>query len=172
MATITVGIETTYYSSAGSGRTRLNKSNPCTGTGTISTMKFYFPNSSGSGVKCGTFYGSSTVWSVRDYENIGNVAYGSVQTVTGLNCSASLNDLIGMYTSEESGDYAAASSGSGVLYLSGDTFSGTNTYSSYGPFSLYIYGEGTGEVPASGVEYNGVTISEWNGVAIASLNKA
>ena len=159
MATITVGVATTASGSADGGYTRLNKSNPCTGTGVISTMKFYFPYSSGSGVKCGTFSGSGTSWSVRDYENIGNVSYGSVQTFTGLNCGASLNDLIGMYTPEESGEYAAANSGSGILYLSGDTFSGTNTYSSYGPFSLYIYGEGEGEVPASGVEYNGVTIS-------------
>lgn len=170
MAVITIGAGASNYgvSQFGALRTALDITNPANGTGTITSMSFYFLVSA-TGVKCGTFVGSGTTYSPYDNEAIGDVTAGSKQTFTGLSCDVVSGYVIGIWC--DTGEYSSGDTGSGVLYIDEtDGFSGTTEYNSFPGGKIAI--EGTGATPASGVEYNGITISEFNGVAIASFNKA
>lgn len=168
MAVITIGPGATVLNTSSTGTlTYLEKTNPANGSGLLTSMSFYCEINI-SGMKCGTYYGSGTSWTLRDYENIGNITSGSKQTFTGLSCDVQLNDLIGHKKS--SGQLYLNNVGGygGILLYSGDGFSGgTNTYTSVDGYNFAV--EGTGET-ATAIEWNGVNISELNGVAIASIN--
>ncbi len=57
--------------------------NPSNGNGVLDTIEFWFDNS-GTGVKAGTFYGSSTSYTSRDYESIGSVTAGAKRIGSGI----------------------------------------------------------------------------------------
>ena len=111
------------------GDTRIDKTNPANETGTIDTIEIWH-NTDGTDVKVGTFYGSGTSYTNRDYELIGSVASGSKQIFTGKSCDCQAGDLLGWYAT--SGNLEAnATGGTGYFYKSGDQFgAGTQTYTS------------------------------------------
>lgn len=104
-------------SSSGHGYTIVDKTNPSDGTGTITQVQVWAVNSL-TGFRVGTFFlVSGTTYQCRDSETIGNVAWGSIQTFSGLSFAVTLGDFMGNYftggdiefgTSGGSGDYYAA----------------------------------------------------------------
>lgn len=164
MAVIDVGPGATGRSSYYITYTFLCVDNPANDTGTLDTIEIY-ASSVMSGTKVGTFYGSSTSWTPRDYESIGTVSSGSKQTFTGLNCDVETNDLLGVYFS--SGNIYADKSGySGLYAKSGDQFgAGTQKYTLVSGDAVSIYA--TGATAAAGHP----TMKRWGGVPFMRLNK-
>ncbi|QBX64098.1 hypothetical protein [Dehalococcoides mccartyi] len=78
--------------------TILEASKPANDTGILDVIEVWF-SLSASGVKVGTFYGSGTSYTGRDYETIGSVASGAKRTFTGLSIDVTTGDLIGVYYS-------------------------------------------------------------------------
>ena len=108
------------------GYTFVQATNPANATGYINSMEFWFFDSA-TGIKCGTFYGSSTSYTNRDYETIGSVTSGSKQTFTGLNCDVTSGDYLGIYFA--TGFIEKDTSGGTQYYKSGSQFgAGTQTY--------------------------------------------
>lgn len=168
MAVITIGTTAVgTITNFPAGYTVINKQLSANGTGTITSMSFYFNTSDGSDVKAGTFYGSSTSWTNRDLESIGNITSGSKQTFTGLSCDVTTGDLLGSYcTSGARAESVLA--GNGSLYKLGDQFTnGTQTYTSY---NKDISMEGLGATIPTGIKWNGTTITKLNGVAVTKIN--
>jgi len=128
----------------GAGYTFLNEENPANASGTIDTVEIY-ANSEMSGIKVGTFYGSGTSWTLRDYTTVGTAASGEKTTYTGLNIQVEEGDLIGIYYT--GGLIEKDTSGAlGLLTYSGDAFDGgtyTYTEDSDGAVSLYASGSTT-----------------------------
>lgn len=123
--------------------TWIDKTNPANADGILDTLGAYF-QADATGVKIGTFSGSDTSWAYRDFESIGNVSAGSRQMFSGLSCNVKTNDIIGYYAS--GGNlYAETSGGDGILYSSGDKFSGGSaSYTLFsGVYKLALVGEGT-----------------------------
>lgn len=143
MAVITIGAEVKNRAAGhGYNRTYLSVDGPANLTGILDTMLFYF-HSAASGVKCGTFSGSSTSYDDRDYETIGNVTNGSIQSFTGLNCDVTASDLMGEYSN--SGGIEVDYSGYlGNYYILEDTFGqGSHTYALWTGDAISIGGTGT-----------------------------
>jgi hypothetical protein len=78
------------------GYTILSLENPSNTSGTLNKVQFWF-HTDASDVKVGTFYGSSTDYTCRDFEVIGTVSSGSLKTFTGLDIDVEVGDLIGYY---------------------------------------------------------------------------
>ena len=169
MATITIGpgaISRPGWITA--SRTTLHSKNPADGTGTLNTMSIW-GKSSMNAVKCGTFYGSSSSYTNRAYQSIGNISNG-LQTFSGLAVSVVINDILGIFAT--SGfiyvDTENVSTGN-YYYLTSDGFSGTNSYGSVGGgYEISI--EAIGQTVATGKKWNGITISKWNGVLVSKIN--
>ena len=125
-----------------SGNANIDLTNPANDMGTLDTFELFY-NSDAAGVKVGTFYGSSTKWTNRDYESIGNVTSGSKQTFSGKNCDVETNDCIG--EGRSSGQIEAnTTGGSGRLYYTGDPFgSGEKTYTLQADRWVAMYATGT-----------------------------
>lgn len=127
--------------------TCIDLANPANEDGSLDTIYIYM-YIAGQNVKCGTFYGSGSSWTSRDYQTLGSVASGSVQTFSGLDVAVEAGDIIGVYGS--SGYIETAyKGGSGIIYCAGDQFgTGPQTYyvlDSDAALSLY----GTGSTPIS-----------------------
>lgn len=158
-----------------SGETTLDLANPANDTGTLTSFEVWMANEATSSVKVGTFYGSGTSWTLRDYEDLGAVAAGSKQTFTGKSCSVSANDCIG--GKPNSGNFEANSTGgSGILYYSGDSFTGgAKTYTLWSGAKGSIYA--TGETAAAGWttaklgSIASASIIKVAGIAVASVKK-
>ena len=145
MATIEIGVNnisatnTTYAA----GDTVLNR-NPADRSGMLTQFEIYFTENA-TGVKIGTFYGSGTSWTNRDYETIGSVTAGAKRTYTGLDCDVSKDDRIGAYWL--TGTIRRWYAFQGVIsYYSkpSDQFgTGTQTYSKTDYSSFFLYGLGT-----------------------------
>ncbi len=126
--------------------TLIDKTNPSNGTGTLTSVEFWFL-ADAAGVKVGTFSGSDTSYDDRDYETIGAVTAGSKQTFSGLNCDVVSGDFLGVFYS--SGTIEMAYPGGVALYAyTGDAFGkGVLTYTYKDPCMISIYGTGaTAEV--------------------------
>ena len=99
-----------------------------------------------TGTKVGTFYGSGTRYTSRDYEVIGSVASGSKQTFSGLSIDVTSGDYLGMFYA--TGRMEQDTSGfAGLYYKTGDYFGGgeqTYTLQSGDAISLYGTGETVG----------------------------
>jgi hypothetical protein len=135
--------------------TYLDLTNPCNAIGYVNTVQIYtdanatyYPIAS---LRVGVFYGSDTSWTCRASASLGKVTTTGVKTITGLNLSCDVNDILGTYFTQ--GSPAGASvhcgntGGSGRLQYSGSGFTGTQTYtvsSSTGWVSSY----------ATGIEYD------------------
>jgi hypothetical protein len=125
------------------GWTHIDLNNPASGSGTLIIMELWVNTSNYYECKMGTFYGSSNVYSPRDYESLGTVTMGSKQTFTGLNCTVSTNDCLGVYGAHgwvESENFG----GVGRNGISGDKFGTSDvTYNYYANNLLSVYATDT-----------------------------
>ena len=121
--------------------TMLDKTNPANADGSLDTLEIWLSDA-GTGVKEGTFYGSGTSYTPRDYQTLGNVSAGSKQSFTGLSIDVETGDVLGVYG--DSGQVERdGSGGSGLYYKSGDQFdAGTQTYAYWAAYPLSLYGTG------------------------------
>lgn len=148
--------------------TFLEKANPSNGTGSLDTVEIYL-EADGTDCKIGTFYGSGTSWTSRDYTTIGSVPSGSTQTFSGLDIAVETGDLIGVYLA--TGQLVRASGGTGYYIIEGDQFgTGTQTYTSYGTYSSSLYGTGETAPTSSIAAIAGVTLA--NIASVAGVAKA
>lgn len=179
MATIDIGpgASSDLGGNSGPEYTSVALGNPANDTGILTSFEIWM-RTDGTGVKMGTFYGSDTTYTNRDYENIGNVTSGSKQTFTGKSCSVQTGDYIGRYASTGNTS-AQTSGGSGMYYISGDKFGAgeTSGYTAAAAFNISLYATGTTE-SASGwthiTKADGVTasgLSKKNGIAVGSVAK-
>ncbi len=142
------------YTTGGDAYTYIDKTNPANDTGTIDTFQFWYQTNATS-VSVGTAYGSGTDWTVRAYANVGNIAAGSVQTVTGLSIAVSANDIVAWYNTPGAIDNERTG-GSGIGYVAGNKMGGgANTYTLIASYVVSIYGTGT--TAAGGNNYTAST---------------
>lgn len=140
-------------STIASGYTLLDKNNPANADGKITMFEFWF-NTNASGVKVGTFYHETeNILYSRDFEIIGNVASGSVQSFLGLDCDVKTDDHAALYYSGGSLE-RDTTGGLGFFYLSGDFFDGLEHgfITGAGAF-LSIYGTGSESIVSVGRSY-------------------
>jgi len=123
--------------------TYTDTNNPANATGTLTSAEFWFYTTA-TGVKVGTFYGSSTSYTYRAGATIGSVTKGSKQTFTGLSFAVTIGDFIGFFS--EAGALDGSLSGGGTAYyLSNDhcVAEGAQTYAIYsGIHGISIYATG------------------------------
>jgi hypothetical protein len=143
MAAIDVGPGATDRTSSRStdNYTIIDLSNPANDTGILNSFEIWVYENS-TGIKLGTFYGSSTTYTSRDYENIGNVTAGSKQTFTGKNCDVSTGDYLGHLHVTGSIE-RTTTGGSGIYTYGADAFGGgTVTYTILSGSTVSIYATG------------------------------
>ena len=110
------------------GNTILDKTNPASDSGAITSFQVFSAIEDMTACKLGTFYGSALSWTNRAFANVGTVTMGTTQTFSGLNVAVSINDIIGIYFTSDNLDLSF-SGGSGIMYVAGDKFGGgSNTY--------------------------------------------
>lgn len=175
MATITIGQQSLYesidiFQTGGWAWFHLTQAD---GTGYLNTMKAFPYAEDIINVRMGTFSYSGDYYNgsmiKRDYESLGTLYQGSVNTVSGLNCDVIINDYLGI---DFNGGYVWDDYyGGGHWHPSnyGDAFDG-NVYSvtRYG-YSIPMFG-GSGLTVVIGKKWNGITISKWNGVTVSKIN--
>ena len=117
--------------------------NAANATGILDSIEIYAVSGNDlTGCKIGTFYGSDTSWTSRDYESIGSVTGGSKQTFSGLDCGVQTGDFLGIYFA--SGQCERDTTGQdGLAYKTGDQFgTGMQTYTIYSGDAISVYGTG------------------------------
>jgi len=126
-------------------QTLVNKNNPANLTGKITEVKIYLrsPDANATGVKVATFYASGDNLTTRDYQLIGTVIAGSVQTFE-VDIDVQIGDYIGI--SRNAGgviemDYPGYS---GMWYLDGDNIPCTDLAFTPGTNGSIISLYGTG----------------------------
>ena len=125
--------------------TRIDLANPANATGKITLIELWYGplGNNATGVKVGTFSGSGTSYTPRDFETIGAVIKGSKQTFSGLDCDITSGDFIGLYGTDGSNE-GDLSGGTGYMYKAGDQFgAGTQTYTDAGTLTFSVYGTGS-----------------------------
>jgi hypothetical protein len=125
-------------------RTFIMLDNPANASGTIDTIQIYVVSGyTASGVKVGTFYGSGTTYTCRDYVTIGDIASGGLKTFSDLSISVESGDYIGYIAT--SGRIEFDETGfAGMYQYKGDAFGGGETvYSLLEGCAVSIYGTGT-----------------------------
>lgn len=147
------------------GGTYITKNNPVNANGVITSVEVW-ANGNMTGLKVGTFSGSGTSWTNRDYETIGNVTAGSKQTFSGLSIDTQTDDLLGCVNTGGKIEMDITG-GSGHYWKQYDQFgAGTKTYttaSTTSVFSLYATGisaatvttQEESDVTSSGMVANG-----------------
>ena len=163
MSTIDIGSGATNRSSTmpGLSSTFIDMGNPANDDGVLDSFEVYARSGRDlSGLKVGTFYGSGTDYTNRDYETIGSVTGGSKQTFTGKSCDANVGDYIGCYFSAGLIEYDA-NDGSGIYRkLDSDTFgAGVQTY-------LFLPGNVI-SLYATGIVVSTLSISDGSHAAIS-----
>jgi hypothetical protein len=101
--------------------------NPANLSGYITTVEVWFSLSC-NGIKIGTFYGSGSTYTCRDYATA-NVASGYV-SIPDLHIRVEQGDLIGIWSSDGVQIDVTTSGGQGIKYKSGDQFN-AGTVSGY-----------------------------------------
>ena len=122
-----------------SGLTGIFLNNPANTSGTITNINIYLRGAV-TGLKIGTFYGSGSSYTLRDYNTIGSLGVG-IHELTGLNINVQSGDFIGAYYT--TGLLSVATSGyAGIYGKSGDSFieSGPQSYTLQSGYGGSIYG--------------------------------
>ena len=141
MAAIDIGAAAISRMSSGiAAYTQLVMDNPANASGIIDTIEVWVSVDASATSKVGTFHGSGTSWTKRDYATIGPITAGSKQTFSGLDIDVETDDLIGFF--DALGKVVSAPfGGAGVLSKWGDQFdAGTQTYSVQAGDILSLYG--------------------------------
>ncbi len=143
------------------GYTYITKNNPVNADGVITSVEVW-ANGNMTGLKVGTFSGSGTSWTNRDYETIGTVTAGSKQTFSGLSIDTQTNDLLGCCNTGGKIEMDITG-GSGHYWNNYDQFgAGTKTYISASTESvLSLY--------ATGISAAAVTTNSPTSIAATSL---
>ncbi len=136
-----------YNNGHSAGFSNIDLTNPANTAGILNVFEIELILESDD-VKIGTFSGSGTDYTMRDYESLGNdVPGGSKQVFTGRNCTVSAGDFIGGYIATGAFD-ANDTGGSGVYYLGEDTFhAGAHTYGLAANWKEAYYATGYNGVP-------------------------
>lgn len=133
----------------GGAYTRITTANPANDSGTLDTIEVYVYNNV-SLFKAGTFYGSSTSYTNRDYHDIGSITTGAKRTFTGLDIDVESGDYLGWYWPDSDQYIECTEDSTTYYYKLGDQFSaGTQTYGSYSGRTYSVYG--TGETAISAI---------------------
>jgi hypothetical protein len=151
-----------------SGETETDQNNPANADGTLDTFEVFLVSWGGNlaNTKIGTFSGSGTSWTSRDYESVGTVTAGSKQTFTNGNCDVVTNDIIGIFGNTAGYIELDTTGGTAVGVYAGDAFTGSAiTFSVIADWMVSLYGTGT--ETASGWTH----ISKFNGIGQASIGK-
>lgn len=139
-------------------KTYITLGNPANGSGTLDTFEIFAYGDTMEGCKIGTFSGSGTSYTMRDYESIGNVSYGSKQTFTGKSCDVVTGDYIGW--SSTYGWIEASTSGAEGQYVNDNNCfdSSEHTYSFQTGYASSLYATGatgaTASLPIFAYHYN------------------
>jgi hypothetical protein len=158
--TIDIGADATNRNDNNGGDyTIIDGNNPANDSGSITTFELWF-FTDGTGVEIGTFFGSPTTFTSRDYEIVGAVTAGSKQTFSGLDCSVETGDLVGFYLT--TGAIEASTSGGTTCYFkSRDQFGeGAQTYNISTKKAHSAYGIGAPVVVAPTVTTQAATSIE------------
>lgn len=129
--------------SLGAGATFVDTGNTANNTGTLTSFEIWASLDMTETNKMGTFsVDGSSQFTHRDYETLGNVAAGSKQTFSGLNCDVVTGDAIGMYWSV--GNLVRDNTGGvAIYYKEGDQFgAGQQIYTEYLGYALSLYATG------------------------------
>ena len=176
MATIKIGgsaISSVNNTGPMSNYTYVTGEYPADGTGTLTSMSFYLKTSA-TGLKCGTFSRSSNNLTGRDFETIGNVSAGSKQTFTGLSCSVSLNDILGVYAGNSDANMYVTISSNNYWYYYGDKMGSASTTFDFvngaGNNGVNFSMEASGETVSIGKKINNVILAKWNDSPIVKWN--
>lgn len=144
---ITIGSAATSRGSSSSitTYTRIWRNGPCSGNGTINKIEIYAGADAITGLKIGTFSGSSNTYTNRDYESLGSADANTKTTFTGLSIDAQTNDVLGIIGTAGSIKYDYGGSVQpGLALKSGDYF-GAGSQSSYSTdlnsYACSLYGE-------------------------------
>lgn len=125
--------------------TMIDSNNPSNGSGSLDTIEIWIYGISATDADVGTFYGSGTTYTSRDYAEIGAIVHGAKRTFTGLDIEIQTGDFIGEY-----GCYIETSTSGydGCAYKAGNNMGagkvGGYTWRDGDAISLY----GTGETAA------------------------
>lgn len=143
MSSITIGSTATDRSlSSAATYTTISLNGTATASGILDTFEIWH-DTSATGVKIGTFYGTGNDWTNRDYESIGNVTAGSKQTFTGKSCAVAIGDNLGHYAATGAID-KDDDGGAGYEWKAGDQFgAGLQTYGALANSIFSLYATGT-----------------------------
>lgn len=121
--------------------TSIDLANSANADGTLNIVELWF-DSSATGVKVGTFYGTAPNFTSRDVATIGSVTGGSKQTFTGLSIQVRNGDYIGIYYASGTIRYDLTG-GADVYSKSGDQFgAGSQSYTQYAGDAISAYATG------------------------------
>jgi len=136
-------------SSASPFQMYLSLNNPANESGALTSIEIWCASNISAGLKVGTFYGSGTSWTCRDYATLGAITAGSKQTFE-VNIAVEAGDIIGIY-SPSTGVEMDTSGGGGLLYNGGEDWFDSNphNYSSIGGWDFSVYGIGATIEPAT-----------------------
>lgn len=139
-------IEVGYYNGTGilfgSGSTVVNNTVPCTGTGTIDTVKIGISNWAWyiDGVVVGMFYGTPDDLTSRDTGvSLGTLAPPPYVEIGGLDIDAQEGDFIGIYWSY---GRIKIKNGQHLSYIVGNKFDKTQYTYKHLTYGLDLYGTG------------------------------
>ena len=122
--------------------TTLVVSNPTNANGTFDTFEIWLATNC-STVKVGTWYGSGTSYSCREFYNAGAQVSGSKQTISGVSVDAQTNDMVGELHLGGTWELTV-SGGTGCYSVAGDqTDGGSDTYTLQSAWELSLYATGT-----------------------------
>lgn len=130
--------------------TYITEDNPANASGSIDTVEIWMLSAATVSMDVGTIEEVDTnKFTSRDYEDVGDVAAGSIQTFPGLTINVETGDYIGGFSNsgfiEKSG-----SSGDGYWLISGDQFPCTDvTFDYFTPRAISLHGTGTEAAPAA-----------------------
>jgi hypothetical protein len=162
-----------YNTYANPNFTFIDTTNPANDTGSLDTVETW-ANTNATGFKVGTFYGSGTSYTSRDYETIGDVTSGSKQTFTGLSIDVVTGDFLGCYYASglierTLGSYTA------IYNVSGDKFgTGSAVYSINASYAISLYATGDTGGWSNIAKVNGIAsadIGKVDGIAVADIAK-
>jgi hypothetical protein len=130
---------------------RVQRDYQATATGKLTKFQVYLNSVANNGTNflIGTFtLNSATSVTMRDYENLGTVVKGSLQTFTGKDCDVVTGDVLGSYSS---GSWCRIMVDSGVgsqADKSGNIFTGSLVTGLFGrSATMSTYGEGDAPSP-------------------------
>ncbi len=134
---------------SGTPHTWVEQSNPADGDGEITSFEIWLTFKTDTiDVWLGTFSASGNVLTCRDSESVGDIAYGSQQTGSGLSITVQSGDYFG--ASDKIDDSISSyidrdsSGGTGVWYNAAEYIdpSDSATFISIGSWAISLYGEG------------------------------